>query len=115
MGLDSYLFKRTITPKAKIIRKLSGGRDGDGEELAYWRKAHLINEYFLSYADTEDDLNCKDIILTKENLKDILLWAKEKECNEYEKHDFGILKKVLTKAIKETNFDEEEIYYYAWW
>ena len=114
MGLDSYLLKRAITPKAKVIKKLVG--DENRIELAYWRKAHLINAEFLSYADTEDDLNCKDVVLTKEDLKDILLWAKEKEYNdEYEKHDFKLLIKVLTKAIKETNFDEEEIYYYAWW
>ena len=115
MGLDSYLFKRARTPKAKIIAKLTN--DDEGVEIAYWRKFHELNEFILNYGNQEEELNCQDIILTEENLKEILEFVKGefKTCNKYEKEGYELAIEVITKVLKEMNFDDEEVFYHAWW
>lgn len=111
MGLDSGLHRIGKTAKAKILTGLSdSGAEYGREELGYWRKNWDIHGLFASYrADGEDD-NCTEIPLTEEELKEILIKLNGDDFNEKE---YTI--EVVSKALKETDFEQEEIYYYAWY
>jgi hypothetical protein len=107
MGLDSSLYRIGKTAKAKILTGLSdSGAEYGREELAYWRKNWEIHGLFALYrADGEDD-NCTEIFITKENLSEIL-----KQIDEEDEYSIEVVKKV----IEETDFEQEEIVYYAWY
>jgi len=127
MGLDGYLFRRPKTPKLKMAAKLADEKE---EQLAYWRKAYDINEMFLSYASPElstergFDLNCQGIILTEDDLKNISDWTKEQLKEGIKEGDSDTmlelnadlreLRDAIEKAL-ETDFNNYEVYYYAWW
>ena len=117
MGLDSHLFKRGKTAKGKALWRLDDKHNGeDNIELMYWRKCYTIHEEFLSYADNpNEDLNCKEIVLSKEDLLEILEWTKENMKQQTYSEDYGELAELLEKILKETDFDNEEIYYWSWW
>jgi hypothetical protein len=106
MGLDSSLYRIGKTAKAKILTGLSDKGGYGREELAYWRKNWDIHGLFALYrADGEDD-NCTEIFLTKENLSEVL-----KQIDEEDEDSINAIK----KAIEETDFEQEEIFYYAWY
>lgn len=116
-----WLHKRGKTAKGKIIMEIESDYGRTSIELGYWRKDYDLHEKFLSYAslELEKDLNCQAIILSKEDLIEILEWVKKylfKVVASGEKIDTShYTEEVLTKAIKETDFENEEVYYYAWW
>ena len=126
MGLDMYLYKKNKrTPDEKI------------QEVAYWRKANQIRNWIVTYTDYPRDADCEEFLLTKNNLEKLV-----KDCKtvindprsasilmptqsgfffgntEYDKWYFKDLKNTVEqveKVIKETDWDNEEIYYYEWW
>ena len=107
MGLDSYLFKRGKSPRGKIIAALEMKPNHSAIQLGYWRKNGTIHELFCAYSKT-GEINCVDVILTKENLIEVLKLLKKEEDEEYSI-------KVITQAIEETDFEHEEVFYYAWY
>ena len=123
MGLDSYLQRRPTNKKMKILCKIQGK---ENEELAYWRKSYMLHEKFLSYdKDGGGDLNCKPIPITQDELAEILDWIecclRDEEGSYTEddgynvEADLKLAKKTIKKALKETDFNNQEVYYYAWW
>ena len=122
IGLDSYLFKRGITAKGKILIGLEKESHKRHIEVGYWRKSWILHEQFMSYDVSGDvDLNCKDIPLSKKDLKDMLDWIFKrlklpfKTHEEYDKEDLINANEIITKLLKETDFKNEQIVYYAWW
>jgi len=119
MGLDSFLYMRGKTPAGKIINSLDNKpRD---IQLGYWRKRWDIHSLFCSYSTLDKnltDFNCEEIILTKDNLLDILKIIKEKDFEKDTSLIAGMSEKLLSeiieKALNEIDFEHEEIFYYAW-
>ena len=115
MGLDSHLFRRGKTKKAKMLTVMQTGGRGN-EELAYWRKCSNITGIFLDFYKGNPettDLNCKEILLSKEALIQIANTLREELAgqNEISMEDI----EVIEKAIKETDFNTQEVYFWAWW
>ena len=120
MGLDMYLFRREKRPA--------------GEEVAYWRKANQIREWFASHVGVD---NCREAPVTKEILMKLRHDCKRVLDNhelaekilstsegfffgstDYDEWYFQDLEDTivaLDKIIKETDWDKEEVYYYEWW
>ena len=120
MGLDMYLYRRKKRPA--------------GDQVAYWRKANQIREWFATHIGVD---NCKESPLTKEILMDlrddcikvIVNHNRAKELlptssgfffgsTEYDDWYFKDLEdtvKMLDKIIHETDWENEEVYYYEWW
>lgn len=162
MGLDMYIYKR---------RK---GRSAENEtEVAYWRKANQIHNFFDNnlgegcgvencryYLVSEEVLNellnvCNKILemehefvdtgktvnILKRNeesgkpeiieqpikvikdpskIEELLptidgFFFGDTDYDEYYLEDIEDTKEILEKILKETNFEKEELYYYAWW
>ena len=126
MGLDSYLLKRPISDKAKIALAIEGVNTKESIELAYWRKQYTLTDKFLTYATEEQaeendgDLNCKEIILSKEDLIDMLEWvesilAKDEFKEKWDKEAFKKAQVALSTELNEHDPDNYEILFYAWW
>ena len=119
MGLDMYLFKKSKDVKQLILNNLSD--EDDYEKIAYWRKDWLIHEWFCEYFEIE---NCEYVEISEEELLWLVEYLEEhiKECGEYgeesevesEKYNKDSIKK-LNKIVKEIDWENEKIYYYAWW
>jgi hypothetical protein len=128
MGLDMYLRRRTIGDF-----KEENGTD----EVAYWRKANQIREWFVRNTGYDTNADCEEHLLTKEQLEQLM-----DDCNkvlndhslakeimptsqgfffgsaEYDEWYFEDLKDTLdqlTVIFETTDFETEEIYYYEWW
>ena len=123
MGLDMYLEKRKVNSE-------------DYEEIAYWRKANQIREWFNSHLENGVE-NCEYVQVSKEDLEQLL-----EDCKMVlENHDlaeellptssgfffgstlyddwyFEDLKdtvKMLEQILEEIDFENEKVYYYEWW
>jgi len=103
-----YLEKKSKNWKQKMIASLSNKEEY--ETLMYWRKCYEINDWFCNMIDVE---NCKHIKVEKEELLALIEYLKEEEGDDYFKPNQEI--KQLNDIIAETDWDNEEIYYYAWW
>jgi len=128
MGLDMYLYKRS-------------GADQKFKEVAYWRKANQVHNWFVTNCQNGID-ECQETRVTKENLIDLketcqaVLSTPESdraetakrilptvggfffggtEYNEYYFVDLEDTVKMLDKVIDETDFEKEEIYYTSSW
>ena len=128
MGLDMYLYKRS-------------GADQKFNEVAYWRKANQIHNWFVTNCQNGID-ECQETRVTKKNLIDLketcqaVLSTPESDRvetakrilptvggfffggTEYNEYYFGDLEdtvKMLDKVIDETDFEKEEIYYTSSW
>lgn len=128
MGLDMFLFKRS-------------GADQKFKEVAYWRKANQVHNWFVTNCQNGID-ECQETRVTKENLIDLketcqaVLSTPESDRvetakrilptvggfffggTEYNQYYFGDLEdtvKMLDKVIDETDFEKEEIYYTSSW
>ena len=128
MGLDMFLFKRS-------------GADQKFKEVAYWRKANQVHNWFVTNCQNGID-ECQETRVTKENLIDLketcqaVLSTSESDRvetakrtlptvggfffggTEYNEYYFGDLEdtvKMLEKVIDETDFEKEEIYYTSSW
>ena len=128
MGLDMYLYKRS-------------GADQKFKEVAYWRKANQIHNWFVTNCQNGID-ECQETRISKQNLIDLketcqaVLSTPESDRvetakrilptvggfffggTEYNEYYFGDLEdtvKMLDKVIDETDFEKEEIYYTSSW
>lgn len=127
MGLDQYLEKRKKNVK-----------DAPYEEVAYWRKANQVREWFVNNIEAMTyDSNCEAFPVTKELLEQLVLDCKKvlnNKCQatellptssgfffggtEYNEYYFDGLKQTVTmvqKVINETDWETEEVAYYEWW
>ena len=109
-----YLFKRSTNIKQKILNSLGDGKQD--KEIAYWRKDWFIHGWFCENFGVE---NCEDVIISKEDLLALIKHIKENAEEDDKKEDWERDRKIdikkLNKIIDETDWENEEIYYYAWW
>lgn len=127
MGLDMYLEKR----KKNVP-------DAEYEEVAYWRKANQIREWFVNHLEEmEPDSNCQYFEVDEDILEQLVADCREvlkyKDMahvllptssgfffgnTEYDEWYFEDLKEtvtMLTKILEETDWKTEEVAYYEWW
>lgn len=124
MGLDMFLYKRKNGTKTL-------------EEVAYWRKANQIRNWIVQNTEYEADADCEEYLLNKETLENLVSDCKAVIAEntladellptksgfffgstEYDDWYFEDLKstvKQVEKVLKETDWDNEDIYYYEWW
>lgn len=102
MGLDIYLFKKNCNIKQQILNSLND--ESSYKKIMYWRKDDLIHEWFCDNFEIE---NCEYIYISEEKLLELVKHLK----GEGRKEDI----KKLNKIIEKTDWENEEIYYYAWW
>lgn len=125
MGLDMYLEKKV---------------GEEFEEVAYWRKANQIHNWFVKTIQDgkdNDETNCKRFPVSKKVLENLLETVnkvlKNKDLasqllpttsgffygsivyDSYYIYDLERTKEQITKVITETDFETEELFYMAWW
>ena len=115
MGLDTYLYKKKIeSDREKVIRKLNN-EEREYEEVGYWRKFYLLNDWFLSELGVD---NCEEGEVSKELLEEFVNYLNELQ-EEGVEEDSGYRYKdtieEINKIIKETDWEKEQIFFYAWW
>lgn len=127
MGLDMYLHKR----------KMPVENSDEYTEVAYWRKHYDLQDFV--HEKIHQVENCIEFELTKEDIEYMLNFAvMELEIDGFEYDEEGVKNgevdvawqypnsswtqyqnmmtvQQLTKILKETNFEEEVISYWAWW
>jgi HPt (histidine-containing phosphotransfer) domain-containing protein len=123
MGLDMYLEKRRANSE-------------EYEEIAYWRKANQIREWFNSHLEN-GVANCEYVQVSKEDLEQLLEDCKKvlKDhtlaedllptssgfffgSTDYDEEYFEALEdtvKRLEQVLEETDFENEDVYYSEWW
>jgi hypothetical protein len=118
MGLDMSLYKRPLSEKMRMLWKLDG-RD-EHIDLMYWRKLYILNDFIIqNYYKGDGDGNCEDIPLTEGNILDIIDFLEKLKETDFEPYystdnrDDDVKK--LKEIIDDTDFDNEEVYYHAWW
>jgi len=104
-----YLEKKSKNWKQKMLDSLSNNEEY--EQLIYWRKCYEINDWFCNNINVE---NCEHIKVSKEELLELIEYL---GCIKFEDDYFKSNQEIkqLNKVIEETDWDNEEIYYYAWW
>lgn len=130
MGLDMFLFR---------VKK---GQKPNGEntnEVAYWRKANMIRQWFVDNTDYNVEDNCVYHKVTKKDLRELIttcadvlairddsfsaaelptasgFFFGDTEYNEYYYDDVASTIKQLVDVFQSVDFDEDDIYYYEWW
>jgi hypothetical protein len=121
--------KNIIYDKNEMIIDKIEGKSSEYEEVAYWRKCYYLHEWFGNNLENGVE-NCVYSIVSKDDLKlllsiiEIVLnnhdLAEEYLENDgsYDDYYFKELEesKLKIKSIlKGTDFETQEIYYYAWW
>ena len=128
MGLDQYLImKRKNEKKETVLGIMNGafpiGIRSEGEQIGYFRKAYTVSDCVLEeigILDSEEDHNCKDLKLTKENIEHIIAdaqWHLDEDAYEddWEKHDWEDAVKIFDNALKILKDNPDvEIYYKEW-
>lgn len=128
MGLDQYLImKRKNEKKETVLGIMNGafpmGIKSEGEQIGYFRKAYTVSDCILEelgILDSEENHNCKDLKLTKENIENIITdaqWHLDEEAyqDEWEKHDWEDAVKIFDNALKILKDNPDvEIYYKEW-
>jgi len=113
-----YLHRRTKDNKLRILEKLNG--EEEYEEVMYWRKSFRIHEWFCNRFQID---NCEEVRISKKELLELIEYCKqllrnEKPQDDYDELNFDLFKEhmeKLQKIVDETDWNNEEIYYYAWW
>lgn len=101
------------------------------DDIGYWRKhpdLHKIMEDKYYEKGGEGTFNCKALILSKEEIENIIKLADDIISGKVESEkatgffwgesiedDWIDTKEIFEKALKETDFDNETIYYDSWW
>lgn len=87
MGLDQYLLLERSNKKVKSVLGIMNGFfplgiQSDKQQIGYWRKAYEVSDLILNTIDWnfDEDHNCLDLPLTKENIETIIKHA-EAELN----------------------------------
>lgn len=100
-------------------------------EVCYWRKHSDLNGLMQDlYYDRggEDEFNCKNLLLSKEDVVDLIERHKEHLDGEDEiphtpgffwgqtdREDWENSLQDFEKVLKETDWDNESVYYSCWW
>lgn len=82
------------------------------EKVTYWRKYYDLDNYFERLFEKKDiskEFRGTPLLLSKEDLKDAIKTFKKSNCE----HKEEIIKS-LTKALKDTDFKKETLYYECW-
>ena len=99
------------------------GIKSEGEQIGYFRKAYTVSDCILEelgILDSEEDHNCKDLKLTKENIENIITdaqWHLDEEAyqDDWEKQDWEDAVKIFDNALKILKDNPDvEIYYKEW-
>lgn len=130
MGLDMFLFK---------VKKGQKPTEKNTNEVAYWRKANMIRQWFVDYTDynveddcvyhkiTQDDLRelmttCVDVLAIRDDSFSAAelptssgFFFGDTEYNEYYYDDVASTIKQLVDVFQTTDWDEDDVYYYEWW
>lgn len=96
------------------------------EKIGYWRKLYELQDYMrdIFYEQGgKGEFNCDKLILSKKDCEAALEYSRESLKNmdtTDENASWDIQKwqdaiKIFEKAIKETDWDNETIYYDSWW
>ena len=104
MGLDLGIYETT---KRAYISDFKIDEDFAVKEIAYWCKNYeLLNfmESLYQKKGGEGDLNCKDMVLTSEDLDELM---KQDFISEYERE-------MLEYALQRIK-DGRLVYFWAWW
>ena len=126
MGLDMCLKK-----KSKATGEMMD------EEVAYWRKANQIRQWFVKNTGYPENANCTLHTLTEEQLRHLLADCKKVLEDHslapqilptssgyffggtaYDEWYFDDLEETVSKlesVLKDTDFTKEEIAYFEWW
>jgi len=136
MGLDMYLYRKPKTTKGKILCKIKNGRAD--EEVGYWRKANHIHAWFVNECGQGID-KCQTIPVSQKKLIELL-----ERLNRVQKSHRKLIAeellppqggfffgrtdidddyweginesiKIISKVLKETDFETERIVYQASW
>ena len=135
MGLDMFLFRQ---------KKFREGDDAynelvkeTSEEVMYWRKANQIRSWIVNNTIYEDDWNCERVELTKETLEKLKadcetvmddpskarkifptsakFFFGSTDYDEWYFNELETTAKEIEIILKETDFENEIIYYTEWW
>ena len=127
MGLDMYLIKR----------KKGEANWEKATDIGYWRKANQVMGFFERELDGLED--CETKVVSKDILEklndlciELLIHHDADECaerlpttegffygsqayNDSYWYDLILTVNILYDALKHTDFDNEEVGFYAWW
>lgn len=124
MGLDHELRRQYIRPKPtdrdeRILVELEEQPDEEMEEVFNWRKVYPLHDYFCKVTEMNDEMNGREVPITKEILEDFLIWL---EMNDGEAdndfgghHDFSKEISQLKDILEHDDFKSYQYYYWAWW
>lgn len=127
MGLDQFAYKTRVKPSQEIDFAEEVYEDDTNEEIHYWRKhpnIHGFMERLYREKGGEDEFNCRQVVLTQEDIDHLANMILDKELPETsgfffgssfgdedeEKDDLEFCKKA-SEAIKEGY----TVYYDSWW
>lgn len=122
MGLDMYLYKKV--------------KGSEKQDVAYWRKANQIRGWFVKQGLIEDDDDCVERPITRDNLEELVndcervladrtLAQEILPCtrgfffgsDEYDEYYFADLEDTIDQlnTVLETSTDEDEFIYIDSW
>lgn len=110
----------------------------DEDQVMYWRKANQIRKWFVDNTDLNEDDNCMYVDVSKEQLEELIETCKQVLANNnkarsllptdnigcffgsdhYDEWYFNELENTvndLQTVIDETDWENENVYYYDWW
>ena len=109
-----WLRKKSKKIRQQILNSLSD--EDDYKEVIYWRKNYLIHEWFCDNFEIE---NCEYVEVTKEELLELIGYLndenKTRKYNKEEHEDIDEDIEKLKEVVEKTDWENEGIYYHAWW
>lgn len=138
MGLDMYLQKinKKVYNNKELINVLNNNNNNNSciecIEIAYWRKHSdlqgIMEELYFEKDGSHEVFDCIPLILSKEECENILnlserIVAGEEESPEARGFFWGkstnehwqYTKEVFERVLKETDFENETVFYNSWW
>lgn len=137
MGLDMYLEKRMKFNANGHEYTKEEFHENPYAEVAYWRKANQIRQWFVNNCDYDPEADCEYFRVTKEQLEQLVSDCKKvlenHECAEeimptssgfffgytdYDEYYFYQLEytiEQITRVIEETDWENEIVEYFEWW
>ena len=141
MGLDMYLFRRN--KNAQPYTNENGYEEYDREEVAYWRKANEIHQWFIDSQGLDPNFNCEYAEVDENDLQELIdtceLVLKHRNSidaieiaeshlptqggfffgsTDYDEYYYDHLKDTieqLESVIENTDWDNEIVEYSCWW
>jgi len=112
-----YIPKPKEDMNERILEELEDKEDNEAEDVFDWRKDYTIHDWFCSRFKVE---NCKELELTKEDLKDFMLFLESlngKEDTYWAREIYDFAKEIsqLKEILEYDEFEEYRYYYWAWW